>query len=330
MPSSTPLYPLRFTPLFKRLIWGGRRLATVLGKAIGPEPDYAESWELADHGSDVSRVANGPLAGTSLRELIELRSADLLGADLAGLEQFPLLVKVLDAQRDLSVQVHPDDALGHRLVQDNGKTEAWVILEAEPGSRIYAGLQPGTTREAFARAIEWGEVEPLLHRFEPHPGDCVFIPAGTVHAIGAGVLLAEIQQMSDATFRVFDWNRVGPDGRPRTLHVAESLEATDYDAPPVRPIAADASQAVQPLVSCPYFTMERHWLGDGGRVGSLDLGGRFAIVMGLSGRTVVRSGGQGEVVERGETVLLPASLEAGEMEAEGGASSVLVCQRPAG
>jgi mannose-6-phosphate isomerase len=188
-------------------------------------------------------------------------------------------------------------------------------------------LKPGTTRESFAQAIERGEVEPLLHTFEPHAGDCVFIPAGTVHAIGAGVLLAEIQQMSDATFRVFDWNRVGDDGRPRRLHVSESLEATDYEAAPVEPIPADASRPVQALVSCPYFAFERRWLAPK-TPQRLDLGGRFAIVMSLSGQSVLSAGTHSERLSRGETLLLPASLGSCELEAVGDPSSVLVCQCP--
>ena len=129
------------------------------------------------------------------------------------------------------------------LAGDNGKTEAWVVVHAEPGSRIYAGLQPGVNREQFARALETGEVEPLLHQFEAQVGDCIFIPAGTVHAIGAGVVIAEIQQMSDATFRVFDWNRVGADGKPRTLHIEQALASIDFETGPVQPRSAEA-QAV--------------------------------------------------------------------------------------
>src|SRR5262249_44750871 len=158
---------------------------------------------------DVSQVAEGPLKGTSLRALIAARGAELLGPGVSAARggQFPLLVKFLDAHHVLSVQVHPDDDRGRRLAADNGKTEAWVILHAEPGSVVYAGLRPGVTRDDLAGAMRSGAVEPLLHRFEPRQGDCILIPAGTVHAIGAGVVLAEIQQMSDATFRVHDWGR---------------------------------------------------------------------------------------------------------------------------
>jgi mannose-6-phosphate isomerase len=185
-----PLYPLSFEPILKRLIWGGRRLETVLGKRLGDGSDYAESWEVSDHGEDVSKVADGPLAGATLRQLLRERPTELLGSALATHRQFPLLVKFIDAHQVLSVQVHPDDERGHSLAGDNGKTETWVVIHAEPGSVIYAGLNPGVTRADFAHAIETGTVEPLLHRFPARPGDCIFIPAGTVHAIGAGVMLA--------------------------------------------------------------------------------------------------------------------------------------------
>ena len=230
------LYPLRFEPILRRLIWGGRRLGTVLHKPIGEGNDYAESWELSDYRDAVSVVNEGELSGTTLRDLVHHRGREVLGPGLSGRSQFPLLVKFIDAREVLSVQVHPDDEKGKRLAGDNGKTETWVVVDAEPESLIYAGLRPGVTREQFQAAIEDGQVEPLLHRFPARPGDCIMIEAGTVHAIGAGVLLAEIQQMSDATFRVFDWGRVGADGRPRELHITEAMESTDFTRGPVNPL----------------------------------------------------------------------------------------------
>ncbi len=211
-----PLYPLRFRPILRQLIWGGRRLGSVLHKPIGEASDYAESWELSDYHDAVSVVDEGPLAGATLREMVKSRGAELLGSAIGPREQFPLLVKFIDANEVLSVQVHPDQETGRRLAGDNGKTETWVILAAEPGSLIYAGLKSGVGPLEFATAIENGSVERLLHSFEPKAGDSILIEAGTVHAIGAGVLLAEIQQMSDATFRVYDWGRLQPDGTPRS------------------------------------------------------------------------------------------------------------------
>lgn len=304
-----PLYPLRFQPIIKRILWGGRRLGTLLHKPIGPERDYAESWEISDHGTDVSRVAGGPLEGVDLHTLVVERTAELLGPSLGDRTQFPLLMKFLDAHQKLSVQVHPDDATGRRLVGDNGKTEAWVILHAEPGSLIYAGLNPGTTRERFEEALRRGEVEPLLHRFEPAVGDCVFIPAGTVHAIGEGILLAEIQQMSDATFRVFDWNRVGSDGKPRPLHIAEALESIDFETGPIGPVTAATEPCEggrrQSLIRCPYFALDRWLIGSETTLGNAE---RFTLVVCVEGEVSVQHAGREYDAMRGVTLLLPAAV----------------------
>ncbi|SIO01086.1 mannose-6-phosphate isomerase, type 1 [Singulisphaera sp. GP187] len=323
-----PLYPLRFDPILKQLIWGGRRLETILRKPLGAGTRYAESWEIADHRDDVSQVAEGPLKGVSLRDLIQTRGNELLGQHLGPASQFPLLVKYIDAHQVLSVQVHPDDAKGKLLANDNGKTEAWVIIHAEPGSLIYAGLNPGVTRPEFAEALKTGQVEPLLHRFEAKPGDCIMIPAGTVHAIGAGVVLAEIQQMSDATFRVYDWGRVGTDGRPRPLHLAEALESTNYAAGPVDPLNPTAIPIAggtrEPLARCPYFALERLRLNGPTTVGSHD---RFTILLGLAGDTEIRTGETADLLGFGQTRLLPSSL--GECQlVPRGESVVLTCVVP--
>ncbi len=326
--SQGPLYPLRFEPILKELIWGGRRLETVLHKSLGSGTRYAESWEVADHRDDVSRVADGPLAGASLRDLVRERGEELLGSALGGLQQFPLLVKFLDAHQVLSVQVHPDDTLGRRLVDDNGKTEAWVVIHAEPGALIYAGLRPGVTRVEFAAACGTGAVEPLLHRFEPKGGDCILIPAGTVHAIGAGVVLAEIQQMSDATFRIHDWGRLGDDGKPRPLHLAEALESTDFQAGPVGPLATRpepiAGGVRERLAHCPYFALERLRLTGPSTVGTPE---RFTIVLGLGGSAEIVSGGARTPLEFGQTLLLPAAIGVCEVIPRGEAV-VLTCVVP--
>lgn len=231
----TPLYPLRFQPILRRYLWGGRRLGTILGKPIGSGEDYAESWEVVDHGPDQSVVLEGPLAGTTLHELVETHGQDLLGRHYPR-TQFPLLFKFLDAQKNLSLQVHPDDQRTALLnPPDLGKTEAWYVMDVEPESKIYAGLEPEMTRAKFAREVTAGKVELCVHHFHPNPGDCVLLPAGVVHAIGEGLLIAEIQQASDTTYRLHDWNRVGPDGKPRTLHVDAALEAIDFDYGPANP-----------------------------------------------------------------------------------------------
>jgi mannose-6-phosphate isomerase len=278
----------------------------------------------------VSVVREGGLAGTRLRDLIRTRGEELLGPALGPRDQFPLLVKFIDAHANLSVQVHPDDETGRRLAGDNGKTETWVILEAEPGSAIYAGLKRGVGRGEFADAIHSGEVEGLLHRLEPRPGDCILIEAGTVHAIGAGVLLAEIQEMSDATFRIYDWGRLGPDGKPRPLHVREAMESIDFNRGPVDPVTAEveplAGGTLEHLARSAYFALERLRFDRGTDVGRDD---RFTILMGLEGCSELINNGQSVVLEFGETLLLPAVVGRCEIVPRGPDESVvLTCVAP--
>ncbi len=323
-----PLHPLRFEPIFKRLVWGGRKLATVLRKPIGEGSEYAESWEISDHRLDVSRVVDGPLAGSTLRDLVRSHGECLFGPAVGLRDQFPLLVKFIDARQDLSVQVHPDDDLGRRLANDNGKTETWVVINADPGSKIYAGLKPGTTRRSMALAIEDGTVETLLHSFEAKAGDCILIPAGTVHAIGAGVVLAEFQQMSDATFRLHDWNRVGLDGKPRPLHIAESLESINFDAGPISPMLTTVEPCLggarERLARSEYFALERLTLLGPTTIGEDD---RFTIVLGVDGEVKVRSGEMTATLGLGQTLLLPASIGPCEVTPRGSAT-LLTCVVP--
>jgi len=302
-----PLPPLFFKPIYKRYLWGGRRLGTVLGKEIGEGNDYAESWEVADHPQGQSVVAWGPLAGISLHELVETRSRELLGRH-AGQPRFPLIFKYLDCQRDLSVQVHPNDAAAALLnPPDLGKTEAWVIVDAAPGSKVFAGLKADCDRVALEAAMRDGRTAECLHSFEPRAGDCLFIPAGTVHALGAGLLVAEIQQASDTTYRLYDWDRVGTDGRPRTLHVTEALEATDHSAGPVQPQTPQTigQPHVERLVASDKFVLDRWTLNE---VGTWPFGGddRFHILTVLSGQ--VRLFGIKTMLSHGNTVLLPACV----------------------
>jgi mannose-6-phosphate isomerase len=317
MMSLPELYPLRFAPLFKRYLWGGRRLAALLGKPLGPETDYAESWEVADHAQGQSVVASGPLAGATLHELVAARGPELLGRH-APQPRFPLIFKFLDCNRDLSVQVHPDDAAAALLTPpDLGKTEAWVILAAEPGSRVYAGLKRGVDRPHLEQRLAAGRTAECLASFEPVPGQCIFIPAGTVHALGAGLVVAEIQQASDTTYRLFDWNRVGPDGQPRKLHIAEALPVIDYAAQEVQPQTPQRGPAehIERLVACDKFVLDRWTLARPAPMGG---DRRFHLVAVLAGRVqmrtqVARPGGKPDDVTRlslaaGHTVLVPASL----------------------
>lgn len=295
--------PLRFRPLLKRAIWGGRRLGEVLRKPIGPESDYAESWEIVDHGTDQSVVVGGPWAGRTLGELTAAEGPTLLGRHHPQ-SRFPLLFKFLDCREKLSVQVHPDDARAALLdPPDLGKTEAWTILDAAPGSLIYAGLKPGFDRAALATEVERGTCDFALHRFEPTQGDCLFLPAGVVHAPGAGLLMAEIQQASNTTFRLFDWNRVDAAGRPRQLHIDQALDSIDYDYGPASPQTSHATsdRQVERLVTCPQFILERLTLT---KPHTLPTDDRFRILAVTSGTAVIG----GDTFTLGETCLVPAAL----------------------
>lgn len=248
------MQPLVFEPYFRPLLWGGRRLADRLGKPLPAAGQFGESWEISGHRQHVSRVAEGPLRGKSLTDLWHGNGIELLGRPVAADAPFPLLIKYLDCRELLSVQVHPDDAAAARLLPGElGKTEAWIVLDAAPEGRVYAGLKPGVDRAELERALDAGTVADCLHGFAPRPGDCVFLPAGTVHAVGGGVLMAEVQQSSDATFRLFDWNRVGADGRPRPLHRREALASIDWARGPVEPMRGAATS--QRLAACAYFVL---------------------------------------------------------------------------
>lgn len=306
--------PLILRPLYRRYLWGGRRFATALGRDLPPGDDYAESWELVDRGADQSVVAAGPLAGATLGGLVRERGGELLGRH-APLPAFPLLFKFLDACRDLSVQVHPDDARAARLASpDRGKTEAWYVVAAEPGSRIYAGLAAGVDAAAFAAALRAGRCAEALHSFEPRPGDCVFVPAGTVHAIGAGLLVAEIQQSSDVTYRLHDWGRTDAAGRPRPLHVEAGLEAATRTGPvaPVRPTAT-TDPAVRRLVTCESFLFDAVEPAGTWAVGGDD-GCHFLAV--VSGRIRFADHWGLPPLARGGSCLLPAAAGRQEIVAE--------------
>lgn len=307
----------------KRLIWGGRRLGEVLGKPIGPESDYAESWEIVDHGSDQSVVVDGPLVGKTLAELVRDHHEWLLGRESKA-AAFPLLLKYLDCQRVLSVQVHPDDAYGSQMPKpDRGKTEAWYVIDAAPGSLIYAGLRDGVTRAQLEQAIAAGTTEKLLHSFEPKPGDCVFIPAGTVHAIGGGLLVAEIQQSSDTTFRIFDWNRCDAEGRGRELHVQQSLDVIDFASGPVGPVrASGAPNGWRTLVECDKFVFSSL----SGSVGDVADDGRCHLLTVPRGSAHIETKAGPLTLHLGETVLVPAAL--GAVTCEVDEESCLLEMRP--
>ena len=307
-----PDQPIRFEPIFRSSIWGGDRLASQLGKKPPGTGIWAESWEIVDHREGESIVAEGAFAGWSLRQLIESFPNEIIGLDAPN-DRFPLLLKYLDCQRVLSVQVHPDDEYGAKMTQpDRGKTEAWYVIDASPDAKLYAGLKKGVDRQALASAIENGETESCLHVLSPKPGDCVFIPSGTVHALGEGLLVAEIQQASDCTFRLFDWDRVDKDGQPRQLHIEQALDVIDFERGPVEFVSSSRSLSQEPrtLVACDKFTLQEFSQPGTYQLPSMQL----AIITVPIGQAVVKAGPNAISLDRGQTVLVPFACQSTTLE----------------
>lgn len=321
--------PLRFRPLLKQTIWGGRRLGEMLKKPIGEANDYAESWEIVDHGEDQSVVTDGELAGKSLGDLFAHQRSWLMGNAWVeaspDAKTFPLLLKFLDCNRVLSVQVHPDDAYGATMQPpDLGKTEAWVILHSEPNSVIYSGLKAGVDRESLREMMVAGETDRALHSYHPEVGDCVFIPAGTVHALGGGLVVAEIQQSSNTTFRLFDWNRLDASGNSRPLHVEQSLDVSDYDRGPVDPIRKPLASGTDELVSCDKFVLRRVHQSSPTIAGD----DQCHLVTVIDGSATLVSRDEVTQLSTGESVLIPAA--SGEMQLKSKEATCLWMTPPSG
>lgn len=313
----TNIYPLLFEPVLKDYIWGGRNLEGVFGRKLPPNTNIAESWEIAAHKDGQSTVANGALAGKTLAETHALLGLDLIGTRnqwAQDRDKFPLLIKLLDANRELSVQVHPDDT--YALANEGnelGKSEMWYILDAAPDAAVIYGVTNGTTPENFAQAIADGNLEPRLHYLPVKAGDFVDVPAGTLHAILGGILVAEIQQNSNTTYRVYDWNRMGKDGKPRALHIEKSLDVINFeqvDLPPCTSTFVSGADGVtrNELCSNRYFTVEEVQLEAGATFnGSCD-GATFEIWGTVQGSAMVSSVSGSADLPRIRFVLLPAAL----------------------
>ncbi|WP_020471227.1 type I phosphomannose isomerase catalytic subunit [Zavarzinella formosa] len=300
------LTPLRLRPLFKPAIWGGTRLRPWLGETPSNEPT-GEAWVLSDHGDSHSEIIEGSAAGKTLRQLMERMPERLLGQSFATTKRFPLLLKFIDARLPLSVQVHPDDSRAKHHEPHGpgiGKTEAWVMLAAEPDARLYAGLVPGATTAQLREAIAVGHLEPLLHVMTPKPGDCLFLKAGTVHAIGAGTMLFEIQQSSDITYRLFDWNRVDPKtGKARDLHVEKGLACVDDTLGPCVPVFPLPHPARETLIDGEYFSLDRWNTDQLFRVGRV---GECRMIVGLEGLAEMAWDDRTFAVRPGDVWLIPA------------------------
>ena len=277
-------------------VWGGRTLETAYHRSLPDDAPYGESWEVVDREGEQSVVSGGPLAGTTLNELWTTRREDIFGDDLPESARFPLLIKVLDARDDLSIQVHPPADLAPSLGGEP-KTEMWYIADADAGAKLYVGLKNGVTREDFDKALADGSVADVVHAIEARTGDSIFIPSGRLHAIGAGFLIHEIQQNSDTTYRVFDWNRVGLDGKPRDLHVEESLKSIDFDDFEPTMDEPDGTS----IAHCEHFHVEKITLTPGESVGNADEH-RFSIFSVAEGQL---SSQEGRMFKKGDFLLLP-------------------------
>ncbi|HEV2695376.1 MAG TPA: type I phosphomannose isomerase catalytic subunit [Verrucomicrobiae bacterium] len=320
------LYPFVFQPIFKDRIWGGRELERLYAKKIPATQPIGEAWEISDRPGDASVITNGPLAGKNLRWLMENHSGEILGGAKPAAEgRFPLLCKILDAREKLSLQVHPPASKAVEL-KGEPKTEMWYIADAAPGASLYVGLKHGVTRAEFERKIADGSVADCFHRIPVRAGDTMFLPSGRVHAIGDGLVIFEIQQNSDTTYRVFDWNRVGLDGKPRELHVGQSLASIDFhDFEPKlveTKFAGDAHLQKRSLVHDPLFNVEAWKLNPGAT--AMLKPKKLQILAATSGKVEITSGSTVVALSAGEFCLIPASLERTEVAAKVGAALLCV------
>jgi mannose-6-phosphate isomerase len=304
------LYPLKFTPILKDKIWGGSKLKTVLNKDFSPLPNAGESWEISGVEGDISVVSNGFLAGNDLEELIEIYMGDLVGDQVYenfGVE-FPLLIKFIDANDVLSIQVHPDDELSKERHNAYGKTEMWYVIEADKGSELIVGFNQNISKEEYLAKLEEGKLEEILNNAPVKEGSCFFIPAGRVHAIGKGILLAEIQQTSDVTYRMYDFNRTDDAGNPRELHTELAVDAIDYSYEKKYETTYQTEiNKTSELVRCPYFTTNILEFDQSVEKDYVELDS-FVIYMCLEGDMDITYGEDSLTIAKGESVLIPAII----------------------
>ncbi len=309
------LYPLRFSPVYKDYLWGGTRIPKVFNRDV-PEGIYAESWEISTHPDGATPIANGPLAGKTLSDLLPEQKAGLLGTHVKG-DDFPLLIKLIDARDKLSVQVHPNDG-NAEAVDGQPKTEMWYFLEGDPDAQIYCGLKPGIGKTEFLQAMEDKTFADILQSIPARSGEAVFVPGGRVHAIGAGCLVLEIQQNSNTTYRLYDWDRVGTDGKGRELHIDKALQVIDWEN------NGDPHCEVRgtTIESCEYFQLDRYELTEEAAFPSL--GKSFQALFVAEGEGTVRWADGEDTLRFGESWLIPAGL--GDYEViPAGDSLTLLC-----
>ena len=305
------LYPLKFKTIFKDKIWGGNKIKNVLGKDFSPLSNCGETWEISGVKGNISEVAEGPLAGKNLVQLIEEFKSDLLGPNIYSSfgNDFPLLIKFIDANEDLSIQVHPDDVLGKARHNSFGKTEMWYIFQADPGSSLIVGFNKDTSPQEYTSSLTNGTLTNLLNREKVEVGDCYFIPAGRVHTIGKGLLLAEIQQTSDVTYRIYDFDRVDDKGQKRELHTEESIEALDYKFHPEYKTKYTVKKNEQtPLVSCKYFTTNLLDI-DKAVVKNYSDKNSFVIYICFEGSAEMKTETGQYEIKKGDSFLIPYSVK---------------------
>jgi mannose-6-phosphate isomerase len=320
------IYPILLKPVYKEYIWGGNRIARKYQRSDAPET-CAESWEVTDRPEGMSVVINGSLKGRPLHELVTEMGSDLLGSAVKA-KNFPLLIKIIDARKDLSVQVHPNNDNAH-LTGGEPKTEMWYVLDAEPKSIIYAGMKPGVTRAKFEKALAEGCLDKdVLAAVPATPGRTVFVPGGRVHAIGAGCLLLEVQQNSNTTYRVYDWGRVGSDGKPRELHLEKALQVIDWDNPmpeivPPRVLDnGDSPNRLLQVIDSPFFSMRRLDLKEIQDVNHD--GSSFQILFTIHGSVLVGANGIMASCGPGTSCLLPAAARSYTITPVKGRASVII------
>ena len=310
------LYPLKFSPIYKERIWGGTKLNTYLGKDI-PKGNIGESWELSDLDGDTSLVNNGSLIGTSLKTVLEEFKHQLIGKKNYKQfgDKFPLLIKFIDAKEDLSIQLHPNDQLAKERHNSFGKTEMWYVLQADENSNLIVDFNQKMDKQTYLKHLNEKTLPSIMNVDKVKEGDTYYIQVGRVHAIGAGVVVAEIQQTSDITYRVYDWDRVDSEGNSRELHTELAIDAIDFDMPDNFRVSYN-KQSNEPnvMVSCNYFTT--NYLPIRGTVKKENTLDSFIIYICVAGGAQINSNGIVETIKKGETILMPADLTSFSITAE--------------
>ena len=308
----------KLAPAFQGYLWGGTKLRDVYGKQCDL-PKVAESWELSTHPAGECRISGGEFDGLTLEEYAKRAGNQVLGTNTLAFDRFPVLIKLIDAKDPLSIQVHPSDEYALKVEGEYGKTELWYVMDCEPGAYLYFGVNRPVTKEEFRRRIQDNTVLEVLNRVEVHPGDVFFIQAGTIHTIGAGMLICEIQQNSNCAYRLYDYGRVGADGKPRELHIAKAFEVADTTAV-CRPGEGvkQLSDGVELLGACRYFTAVAY---DTARCASTEVGERsFSAFTCVDGECTVTVQGYSCPLRRGDTCFVPAG--AGEVAFDGNATLI--------